>query len=147
MKPDNSMSRVVGGKRYSLKTATLLAHDAYWDGSNFERHGRNTFLYRTRGGAFFAVYLTQWEGERDTLQPLSREDAMSLYEDLQEHVVEYEQAFDTVVEEASAGRPPIYDQPMTQTAIWLPNEMYQWLQSKGNVSEYIRGLIKIEMGK
>jgi hypothetical protein len=63
-------------------------------------------------------------GERDTLEPLSREEAMELYENLPEHAVEYEQAFDTVVEEAAAGRPPKYDKTMTrprygcQTTCW-----------------------------
>ena len=35
------MVRVVNGLRYSTETATVLASDVYWDGSNHERHGRN----------------------------------------------------------------------------------------------------------
>ena len=78
MHPDNDMQRVVNGKRYAVRTATLLASNEYWDGSNFERQGRNTFLYRTRGGAYFRVDLTQWTGERDTLTPITRDEAMEL---------------------------------------------------------------------
>jgi len=48
MKP-GSMTKVIDRKRYSTDTATLIASDAYWDGSNFERHGRNAWLWRTPG--------------------------------------------------------------------------------------------------
>lgn len=145
MKPDTSMSRVVDGKRYTVKTATLLASDCYWDGHNFERRGRNTFLYKTKGGAFFQLNMTQWQGERDTITPLDRDEAMALYEDLPEHEVEYEEAFDTVVEEAS-GRPPMYDQTMKQTALYLPEPMINWLKAQdGNMSETIRELIDQQM--
>jgi len=43
------------------------------------------------------------------------------------------------------GRPPMYGEPMTQTAIWLPSEMYQYLTKQGNMSEYIRSLIQTKM--
>lgn len=96
------MTRIVDGRRYSVATATLLADDAYWDGSNFERHGRNRFLYRTKGGRYFQVTLTMWEREQDTLIPCSLEDARELYENwLTEHHVSYEEAFpDVTVEDA-----------------------------------------------
>lgn len=133
--------------RYNVATATLLASDEYWDGHNFERSGHNTFLYKTRGGAFFRVDLTQWDGERDTLEPISREDAMALYERLEEHDVKYEEAFDAVVEEASAGRPTYFDQPMKQTAVWLPQTMIEYLKSHGGMGEYLRSLIQADMDK
>lgn len=146
MHPDNEMKRVVNGKRYNVGTAILLASNEYWDGSNFEKGGRNTFLYKTRGGAYFRVDLTQWQGESDTLEPISREQAMVLYEDLHEHIVEYEEAFDAVVEEATAGRPTYYGQPMKQTALWLPEEMIAWLKNQpGSMSDVIRELIKKAM--
>ncbi len=146
MHPDNKMSKIVNGKRYSVATATLLASDEYWDGNNWERHGRNQFLYKTRGGAFFEVSLTQWQGERNTLLPLSREEAQELYEKLPEHPVDYATAFDAVVEEATAGRPPIYGESMRQTAIWLPEEMVAWLKTQPDtMSETIRDLIKRSM--
>jgi len=102
MKPPDKLTRVVGRKKYSVETATLLASDCYWDGHNWERHGRNTFLYRTPKGNYFTVNMTQWQGERDTLTPISLEDAIDLYEEnLTEHEVNYIEAFPSVkVEEA-----------------------------------------------
>ena len=92
MKP-LSMVQVIGGKRYNTAKATLIAHDAYWDGHNFERHGRNTFLYRTAKGAYFALHLTQWQGEFDKIEPLTRDAAVSLFESLREHEVSWSEAF------------------------------------------------------
>jgi len=147
MHPSNEMQRICNGKRYNVATATLLASDEYWDGSNFERHGRNTFLFKTRGGAFFEVNLTQWEGERDTLLPLTEDEAREKYENLPEHHVDYETAFNTVVEEATAGRDPIYDKTMHRTGITLPEEMIAWLKNHGNMSDIIRELVQAEMDK
>lgn len=148
MNPDTSMSKVIDGKRYTIKTSTLLAHNCYWDGNNFERGGRNTWLYRTSGGAYFRHDRTQWQGERDGIEALSRQDAQELYERLQEHEVDFETAFDAVVEEASAGRPTYYGEPMKQTAFWLPENMIEWLKSQPGktMSEVIRDLIQQAMG-
>lgn len=98
MQPQDTMSQVIEGKRYSVKGATLLAGDDYWDGHNFERHGTNSFLYRGKGGSYFAVHLTQWEGSRDSdsflaIEPLTDEEAKHRYEALPEHSVEFEVAF------------------------------------------------------
>lgn len=91
--PDN-MTRIVDKKRYSTKTATLIASNCYWDGHNWERQGRNTFLYRTPNGSYFQVDLTCWQGEQDTLTPISQEEAIEAYEEyLPEHEVSYEEAF------------------------------------------------------
>jgi hypothetical protein len=90
--PEN-MTEVIRGKRYSTKTATLIAGNDYWDGHNFERAGTNAFLYRTPKGAYFRVDLTQWEGQRDGIEPLSETEALELWETLSERRVEYETAF------------------------------------------------------
>lgn len=146
MHPDKNMQKVIQGKRYSVATSQLIASDEYWDGNNFERSGRNTFLYRTRGGAYYQVNLTQWQGERETLQLLTRPEAIELYESLPEHQVEYDAAFDAVIEEATAGRPTYFGEPMRQTAIWLPEEMIAWLKSQPNtMSDVIRELIQKAM--
>jgi len=102
MKPPEKFSKIVDRKRYSVQTATLIAGDDYWDGHNWERHGRNTFLYRTPNGAFFTVNLTQWQGERNTLTPITQGEAIELYEgSLSEHYVTYAKAFpDVKVEDA-----------------------------------------------
>jgi len=100
MKPSVNLERVVDGKRYRVATATLLAHDAYWDGHNFERSGRNTYLYRTPRGGYFAAHLTMWQGEQDRLEPLTEDEARELYEGaLTEHEVTYEAAFPGVAVE------------------------------------------------
>lgn len=90
--PEN-MSRVIGGKRYSVKKAVLIASDLYWDGSNWERRGRNMFLYRAANGSYFTVKLTRWQGERDTLEPVTRETALYLWDQLPEHEASFEVAF------------------------------------------------------
>lgn len=102
MKAPDNMTRIIGRKRYSTKTATLIADDVYWDGHNMERSGRNTFLYRTPNGAYFRVTLTQWRGEQDSLEPVTLEEAIDLYEGpLSEHYGSYHDAFPTVeVEDA-----------------------------------------------
>lgn len=87
------MKQIIGGKEYNTETATLLASDRYWDGSNFERNGRNTYLYKTAKGNFFAHHTTQWQGERNTLEALTIDEAKALYEELHEHESEYEEAF------------------------------------------------------
>jgi len=92
---------VVDHKRYNTETATLIAGDDYWDGHNFERHGRQTFLYRTPKGSYFATYLTCWQGELDRLEPLSQDEAVTMFEGLQEKRMSFEEAFPGVkVEDA-----------------------------------------------
>ena len=102
MKPPENFERIIDRKKYSTKTATLIASDCYWDGHNWERSGRNCFLYRTPKGAYFEVNLTQWQGERDTLIPLTQDEAIELFEgSLTEHEIPYAEAFPGVtVEEA-----------------------------------------------
>jgi len=97
MRPPNDMTRIVNRTRYSVATAELLAGDDFWDGNNWERHGRNTFLYRTPRGKYFTVTLTQWQGEQDALTPVSLEKAIELYEgQLPEHYTPYDEAFPEV---------------------------------------------------
>ena len=101
MHPPEDMQAVIEGKRYKVTGSTLLAGDDFWDGHNHERHGRNQFLYRTKKGNFFAIHLTQWQGENDSIEPLSEQEAKELYESLREKRVEYEDAFPgSVAEEA-----------------------------------------------
>ena len=95
------MKQIINRKLYDTEKATLIASDRYWDGSNFERNGRNTYLYRTPKGAYFRHNTTLWRGERDTIQALTLEQALDLYEKLPEHEVEFTEAFpDVPLEEA-----------------------------------------------
>lgn len=95
-----AFTEIIGGKRYSTATATLIAGDDYWDGSNFERRGTNTFLYRTPNGNYFTVFLTRWEGQRDSLTPIDEADAIELWERLPKRRVTFEEAFDVEVVDA-----------------------------------------------
>ena len=52
------MEQIVNGLKYDTETATKVAHDRYFDGSNWERHGRNTYLYRTKAGRVELFRLT-----------------------------------------------------------------------------------------
>jgi len=99
MKPPKEWAEVRNGKRYDVSKAALLAGDDYWDGHNFERHGRNTFLYRTPKGSYFAIRLTCWQGERDALQPLTPQEAAEMFEELPEKRVSFEEAFPGVTVE------------------------------------------------
>ena len=92
-------NKVIGGKRYNTATADLIASDAYWDGHNWERRGRNTFLFKTQKGNFFKVTKTQWQGEHDALVPLSQDEAIQLWENLPEHDCTFEEAFSGVTVE------------------------------------------------
>lgn len=93
------LTQIVDGKRYSTKTAQVVASDEYWDGHNHERHGHNSHLYKSPKGAFFVVHSTQWQGELDSLQLLSVEEAKEMYEKLPEHEMTYSEAFGVEPEE------------------------------------------------
>jgi hypothetical protein len=100
MKPQ-AMTEIIRRKRYDTETATLIAGDDYWDGHNWERRGRNQFLYRTPRGNYFYVTLTQRQGERNTLTPLTADEAMSAWERMPERRVLFADAFPgAIIEEA-----------------------------------------------
>mgnify|MGYP001098704628 CR=1 FL=1 len=94
------MKQICNGMLYDTEKAQLVAHDAFWDGRNWERNGRNTYLYRTPRGRFFLYHRTLWQGERDRIEPLEKEEAMRTYEELPEHEISYEEAFGVAPEEA-----------------------------------------------
>jgi len=96
MKPPENFSKIIKRKLYDTATATLLAGNDHWDGHNFERGGRNTFLYRTPKGAYFEVNLSQWQGEGDSLIPLSEGDAIEVFENMSEQRVKFSEAFPDV---------------------------------------------------
>ena len=51
-----NMSKIVSGRRYSTKTATVIASDEYWDGDNSDNNGRNTYLLRLQAIALIFPY-------------------------------------------------------------------------------------------
>lgn len=94
------MQQIIERKKYDTKTATLIASNRYWDGSNFERSGRNTYLYKTKNGRYFSYHTTQWQGESNTIEALTIDEAKDLYENLREHDLDFEAAFGEKPEEA-----------------------------------------------
>jgi len=100
MQPQN-MIWVVAGKQYRTDKATLVAHDAYWNGYNCEQGGRNTFLFKTPKGNFFAQYQTLLPVETGKIVPLEVDEAVSLYHSLYKKEVPFVVAFPSVkVEDA-----------------------------------------------
>lgn len=87
------MSKVVNGKRYSTEPSTLIASNEYWNGSNYEREGTNRHLYRTKNGNYFETYSTMWQGDHNSIEPLSLAQAKQRYQELPEEEVPYEEAF------------------------------------------------------
>ncbi|MGH2626498.1 MAG: hypothetical protein ACRDHY_07610 [Anaerolineales bacterium] len=88
------LSQSVAGHRYDTATSMLLGDDAFWDGHSFERHGRNRFLFRTQlRGLYFALYRSLLPGEEDHIEPLTREAALALWEELPRRNVELAEAF------------------------------------------------------
>jgi len=92
MQPEN-MIWVVAGKRYRTETATLIAHDEYWNGYNCEQGGRNTFLFRTPKGNFFAQYQSLLPGEINRITPLGITEAVALYQSLPKKEVPFRVVF------------------------------------------------------
>jgi hypothetical protein len=92
MQPQN-MIWVAAGKRYRTDTATLVAHDVYWNGHQFEQAGRNTFLFRTPNGNFFAQYQTLLLGEINKITPLETNEALQLYQSLHKKEVPFRVVF------------------------------------------------------
>jgi hypothetical protein len=84
---------VVAGKRYRTATATLIAHDEYWNGYNCEQGGRNTFLFRTSNGNFFAQHQTLLPGEINKITPLDTTEAVALYQSLRKKEVPFRVVF------------------------------------------------------
>jgi hypothetical protein len=87
---------VVAGKRYCTATATLIAHDEYWNGYNCEQGGRNTFLFRTPKGNFFAQHQSLLPGEINRITPLNTSEAISLYQSLHKKEVPFRVVFPCV---------------------------------------------------
>ena len=69
------MKQIVEEKLYNTETAILLASNRYWDGHNYDRAGRNRYLYKTRKGNFFLFNTTLWQGEFDNIQPIGYSEA------------------------------------------------------------------------
>jgi hypothetical protein len=87
------VKQIIDGKLYNTETATALADNEFADGANRMNVGRSTTLYKTRKGAYFAEHCTCWQGEHDTIEVLTLEEAKSLYEGLRNQYTSYVLAF------------------------------------------------------
>lgn len=94
------MKRIINGKRYDTEKANTVATNAYWDGSNHDRNGRTTSLMKTKNGRFFLYDTTRWQGEINTIEPLTIEEAKYHYEELPVQEMDYKEAFGEDPEEA-----------------------------------------------
>lgn len=94
------MREIISGKAYDTDRAQLIADNYFWDGHNWDRQGRNTFLYRTAKGNFFTHHTTRWQGERDRIEPITEKEALELWDVLPEKRTEYREAFGYEPEEA-----------------------------------------------
>jgi len=87
------MEQIINGKLYDTSTADLIADDKYWDGHNWDRQGRSKSLFKTKKGNYFMFYETRWQGEKDNIHPISKEEAKQEFENLSEIKQEFEDAF------------------------------------------------------
>jgi len=94
------MRKIINGKAYDTSTATLIADNEFADGNNRLSGGRATYLYRTKKGNFFAEHETCWQGEHDTIEPMSTDEAKELYEQMGNQSEDWETAFGEAPEEA-----------------------------------------------
>lgn len=137
---DIEVNKFVKGHRYNTAISTLLASDTN------EPNSIHEYLYRTARGLFFLVEKPENQETDPKVIPLNEEEAKQHFDRLTNKLKSKHEAF--TMDEEQQGRPPIFDEPMKQTAIWLPKEMIKWLKSQpGTMSEVIRNLIKQAMNK
>jgi len=80
------MKQIINGKLYDTEKARLVASSGW-------SYGHQIRLYRTEDGEYFALYLSQWEGERDVMEPLSIAEAKAFYARLSQQQMDYREAF------------------------------------------------------
>ena len=88
------MIQVINGKRYDSQKSTTI-------GTISKGTGRTTTLEKTKKGNFFFYHDTQWQGEVDSIEPISKEEAIVQYGNIiGEADVDYESTFGEEPEEA-----------------------------------------------
>jgi len=95
------MKRVINKKSYDTDTAQVIATNDFSDGTNKYNCGRTATLYRTKKGNYFSYHETCWQGEHDSITPLSIDEAIEQWEKMYDQRVEFKEAFpDEKIEEA-----------------------------------------------
>lgn len=65
------MKKIINGKKYDTKTANYLFE-------TYRGMGRSSKLFRKTTGEFFIANFTSWEGEKDSIDPISDDKAKDL---------------------------------------------------------------------
>ena len=92
------MKQIINRKLYNTATAILIADNEFQDGTNRLNTGTAQFLYKTPRGNYFLYKETIWQGCRDSIEALTKEEAKNQFEKLFNHEVGWEEAFDEPVE-------------------------------------------------
>jgi len=92
------MRQAFNGVIYDTDTATLTARNELPDTIKYLKGHRNRYLYRTPDGAYFLYLLTEsyfgvGPDPDPEIIPLTTEQALSAYKDLDDHFVEGKVAF------------------------------------------------------
>ncbi|QNE38966.1 hypothetical protein F1C16_05065 [Hymenobacter sp. NBH84] len=94
------MKKVIGGKLYNTATATLVAGDDAWNGQTYGSDFSKDYLYKTQKGNFFLYHTTRMQGETEYIKPVTKEEAMEIFEEMDNQRLEYAEAFGVEPQEA-----------------------------------------------
>lgn len=67
----HTIKQVVDGKVYDTEKAEMLT-ESYGTGVG-------THLYKTKRGSFFVAHSTIWEGREDSIEPITKEEAIARF--------------------------------------------------------------------
>jgi hypothetical protein len=91
MRPLDSWEEIIDGKRFSTKTAVLIARGT--DKNTDNPRNWSIFLYRTPEDTYFKVHLNPSENRNNLLHPVTRVEALNLFAELTDRCVDLEDAF------------------------------------------------------
>jgi len=93
MKPPKDWEEIIDGKRYTTKTAILIARgdDRYI--KKDDPIDWNVFLYRSTDWNYFTIHMNPSRGSQSMIMPISRIEALNLFGSLTEQCVDLEDAF------------------------------------------------------
>jgi len=94
------MRNLINGKIYDTDKSDVVATNDFSDGTNVHNRGRTSTLYRTKKGQFFTLYETCWQGEQNSIEPISSQEAQEIYSDMYDQKMTIEEAFGDNLEEA-----------------------------------------------
>jgi len=94
------MRNLINGKIYDTEKSDVVATNDYSDGTNRYNCGRTSTLYRTKKGRFFTHYQTCWQGDQNSIEPVSSQEAQEIYANMYDQKMTIEEAFGSDFEEA-----------------------------------------------